>query len=52
MKSIDPNEKDLGIHDDIILGKIEGQLAGTNFKQVVEAVVGEVSEEKFKAYLK
>jgi hypothetical protein len=42
----------LNLYDDIILGKIEGQPAGTNFKQVVESVMGEISEEKLKTYLK
>jgi hypothetical protein len=35
MKAIDPTQKDLNLYDDIILGKIEGQSAGTNFKQIV-----------------
>ena len=35
MKAIDPSQKDLNLYDDIILGKIEGQPAGTNFKQIV-----------------
>ena len=43
MKPINPNEKELTVHDEVILGKIEGQLALTNFKQVVESVVGEIS---------
>ena len=44
MKGINPNDKDLGLYDEIILGKIEGQPAGANFKQIIESIVGEVSE--------
>jgi hypothetical protein len=44
MKLINANEKDLSQHDEIILGRIEGQLGTTNFKQLIEQVVGEVSD--------
>lgn len=52
MKLIDPSEKDLSQHDEIILGRIEGQSVLTNFKEVIESIVGPVAEEKIKAYLK
>jgi hypothetical protein len=42
----------LNLYDEIILGKVEGQPAGTNFKEIVESVMGEISEDRLKAYLK
>lgn len=49
---VDSNQKDLTQYDEIILGKIQGKICTTNFKPIVEEIVGSVSEEKLAKYLK